>query len=152
MDEAKHEDLVEKSKAILADTFVFYMKAHAYHWNVVGSDFPQLHDFFGKLYDELHDAIDVLAEEIRMLDSFAPASLSRMIELTRIPEDEKIPTPQNMIKNLMDANDQVVQTITEGYNMAEYLDVHGYANVLQDRLSAHAKIRWMLKSIMLKNG
>lgn len=148
MNEAKHEDLIQKSKVILADTFVFYMKAHSYHWNIIGPDFPQLHEFFGKLYDELHEAIDLLAEEIRTLDSFAPGSLARIIELTTIKEDDKIPTPPNMIKNLYEANDKLVSSIKEGYNIAEYLEEYAYSNILQDRLSAHAKHKWMLKSLM----
>ncbi len=42
-------ELVDKTKECLANTFVMYMKAHGYHWNVIGSDFPQLHGFFGDL-------------------------------------------------------------------------------------------------------
>ena len=142
------DELIEKAKVVLADTFVFYMKVHSYHWNIIGSDFPQLHDFFGKLYEELHDSIDVLAEEIRMLDSFAPSTLGRMVELSTLEEDEKIPAPQNMIKNLYDANDKVAATITECYKMAEEAEQYGFSNVLQDRLSAHAKHKWMLKSLL----
>ena len=78
------EELIQKAKECLADTFVMYMKAHAYHWNVVGSNFPQYHEFLGSLYEELHNAVDPLAEQIRTLDSFAPFSLSRMIELSSI--------------------------------------------------------------------
>lgn len=142
------DELIEKAKVVLADTFVFYMRSHSYHWNIIGSDFPQLHDFFGKLYEELHDSIDILAEEIRMLDSFAPSTLGRMIELSTLEEDEKIPAPQNMIKNLYDANDKVIETIRECYEMAEEYKEYGFANTLQDRLSAHAKHKWMLKSLL----
>ena len=84
------EELIQKAKECLADTFVMYMKAHAYHWNVVGSNFPQYHEFLGNLYEELHNAVDPLAEQIRTLDSFAPFSLSRMIELSSIGEDTKV--------------------------------------------------------------
>ena len=142
------DELIEKAKVSLADTFVFYMKAHSYHWNIIGPDFPQLHKFFGKLYEELHEAVDVLAEEIRMLDSFTPSTLGRMVELSTITEDEKIPTPQNMIKNLYDTNDKVIDTVKECYKLAEEAGEYGFSNILQDRLSAHAKHKWMLRSLM----
>jgi starvation-inducible DNA-binding protein len=143
-------ELIEKSKVVLADTFTLYMKAHGYHWNVVGPDFPQLHKFFGDLYDELHDAVDDLAEHVRQLDSFAPGTVKRMAELTTLEEDDSIPTPQKMVSNLYDANEQVIQTLTEAYEMAEEEKMYGYSNFLQDRLTAHFKHRWMLKVTALR--
>lgn len=140
-------ELIEKAKAALADTFVMYMKSHAYHWNVIGSDFPQLHDFFGDLYEELHGAIDSLAENLRTLESFAPGSLLRMTELATIKEDTQIPTPQNMISNLLEANDAVMKTLTETYDMAEKEKIFAYSNFIQDRLTAHAKHGWMLRAV-----
>jgi starvation-inducible DNA-binding protein len=141
------EELIQKAKECLADTFVMYMKSHAYHWNIVGSDFPQYHDFFGKLYEELHDATDDLAEQIRTLDSFAPASLARIIELTNVKEDTKIVDVSNMFDNLIEANDAVVNTLTETYELAEKEKAFAYSNFIQDRLTIHAKHKWMLKSI-----
>ena len=76
------ETLIEMMRKVLADTFAMYLKAHNYHWNVEGSNFPQYHDFFGNLYQELHGAVDPIAEEIRALDAYVPGSLSRFLELT----------------------------------------------------------------------
>ena len=111
-------ELIEKAKKCLGNTFVYYMKAHGYHWNVIGSDFPQLHGFFGDLYEELHDSIDTIAEGIRTLDSFAPSTLGRMVELSDIQEDEKIPQPAKMVTNLLDANDKLFACMQECYTMA----------------------------------
>lgn len=147
-----NEDLKEKAKEVLADTFVMYMKAHSYHWNVIGSDFPQMHDFFGNLYAELHGSIDLLGEQIRQLDAFAPATLSRMIELSKIKEDEKIPTPEKMVTNLIECNQHVYNTLLECYEMAEEAREYCYSNILQDRLSAHAKHSWMLNAIAGKKS
>jgi starvation-inducible DNA-binding protein len=142
-------ELVEHAKLCLANTFVLYTKAHVYHWNVTGRDFPQLHEFFGSLYAELHTAIDDLAEQVRTLDSLAPFSLARMLELADIKEDAKIVTdPVQMIKNLMNDNNHMIQCLTECYKMAEEEKEYAYSNFIQDRLTAHAKHRWMLKSIL----
>jgi starvation-inducible DNA-binding protein len=35
------ETLIEMMRKVLADTFAMYLKAHNYHWNVEGSNFPQ---------------------------------------------------------------------------------------------------------------
>lgn len=139
-------ELIDKTKQVLADTFVMYMKAHGYHWNVIGSDFPQLHSFFGDIYGELWAATDGIAEEIRTMDAFAQGTLGRMVELSSLSEDEKIPQPAKMITNLIDANEQVMKVVTECYEMAEKEKEFALSNFLQDRLTAHAKHRWMLKA------
>lgn len=143
-------ELIDKAKTILADTFVMYMKAHSYHWNVIGPDFPQLHEFFGNLYEDLHGAVDPLAEHIRALDAFAPATLVRMTELSSVKEDEKIPTTQNMISNLLDANEIVLKSLDDARKKAEEDGMFGYVNFLEERMMIHAKHRWMLKSIEAK--
>lgn len=140
-------ELVEKAKKCLGNTFVYYMKAHGYHWNVIGTDFPQLHGFFGDLYEELQGSIDTIAEGIRTLDSFAPATLGRMVELSDIQEDEKIPQPAKMVTNLLEANDKLYACIQECYTMAENENEFAWSNLLQDRLQTLAKHRWMLKAL-----
>lgn len=145
-------ELIEKSKVLLAETFVFYMKAHSYHWNVIGSDFPQLHGFFGELYLELHGSIDLIAETIRTYDAFAPATLYRMQELSSIKEDEKIPVAAKMVENLIAANEAVMKTVTEVYEMAEKEKEFASSNFYQDRLTAHAKHAWMLKALAGKKS
>ena len=69
------EELISALRRALADSFVLYFKAHAYHWNVEGINFPQYHDFFAELYQEIHAAIDPMAEQIRTLDAYAPRAL-----------------------------------------------------------------------------
>ena len=140
------EELVNKVKACLADSFTFALKAQSYHWNVVGLDFPQLHDFFGDLYGEVGGAVDALAEHVRQLDAFAPGSLARMKELSSINEDDLVPTSSKMIINLIEANDKIMETLTDAYKTAEEEEQFALSNFLQDRLTAHSKHRWMLKA------
>jgi starvation-inducible DNA-binding protein len=140
------DELVEKMKVVLGNTFVMYMKTHGYHWNVIGSDFPQYHDFFGDIYGELWAAVDDIAEQIRQIDAFAPGTLSRMIELSNIDEDDKIPTAPKMVTNLLDANEKVLTCLKEAYKLANENEVDGLANFLQDRMMAHTKHGWMLKA------
>lgn len=139
-------ELIDKTKECLANTFVMYMKAHGYHWNVIGSDFPQLHGFFGNLYEELHGAVDDIAEQIRTINGFPQGTLARMIQLAEIKEDEKIPPAAKMITNLIDVNYQVMDCVQETYTMAENENEFALSNFLQDRLTAHAKHSWMLKA------
>lgn len=141
------EELHASVKLVLANTFVMYMKAHGYHWNVIGPNFPQLHDFYGTLYEELHSSLDEIAEQLRTIRSFAPASLSRILSLSTIPEEEMISKPENMAQRLVDANETVMSNLRDAYNKAEEASELGLSNFLQDRLTVHAKYGWMLRSV-----
>ena len=85
------EQLITQLKVLQATAFSLYLKAHNYHWNVEGVNFPQYHSFFGDLYDEVWNAADRIAEAIRTLDSYAPASYSRFKELSSIEEETSFP-------------------------------------------------------------
>jgi len=141
------ETLIEMMRKVLADTFAMYLKAHNYHWNVEGSNFPQYHDFFGNLYQELHGAVDPIAEEIRALDAYVPGSLSRFLELTEIEDELSIPNGVEMARRLMVDNQKVIMTLDIAFKLANELDQQGLADFIAGRLDAHKKHGWMLRSI-----
>ena len=141
------ETLIEMMRKVLADTFAMYLKAHNYHWNVEGSNFPQYHDFFGNLYQELHGSVDPIAEEIRALDAYVPGSLSRFLELTEIEDELSIPTGVEMARRLMVDNQKVIMTLDMAFKLADEFDQQGLADFIAGRLDAHKKHGWMLRSI-----
>lgn len=146
------DELIEKLKVVLASTFAGSLKSQAYHWNVVGSDFPQLHDFFGTVYLDYQAAVDPLAEHIRQLGAFAPQTLTRMKELSVVSEDEKVLSAEKMVASLKICNENLMKEVTACYEMAEELKMYGLSNYLQDRITAHSKFNWMLTSIILKKS
>lgn len=146
------EELYDAVKKVLADTFTMYMKTQGYHWNVIGPDFPQLHGFFGDLYNELWGSLDSTAEHLRSIDSFAPGTVQRMKELTTVPEDEAIPNSQKMLTNLLNANEIVLTSLKEAFRLADEAGEDGLANYLQDRMDIHKKHGWMLKATLGKKS
>lgn len=141
------DTLVEMMKKVLADTFTMYLKAHNFHWNVEGSNFPQYHEFYGNLYEELHGAVDPIAEQIRALDSYVPGSMGRYLELTDIEEEVNVLSGVEMARKLTIDNAMVINTLTMAFKLAETFEQHGLSNFLQDRIDIHKKHAWMLKSI-----
>jgi starvation-inducible DNA-binding protein len=139
--------LVDDLKRVQADTFALYAKAHYYHWNVEGADFVQYHDFLGETYQQLFAAVDVLAEEVRALDSYAPAAHRMLMELTKIQDDNTIPGALEMMRRLQQDNDTVMEGLVAAYMSADAAGELGLANLLQDRLDVHKKLNWMLRSI-----
>lgn len=140
------DDLKTSLGKVLANTFVMYFKAHAYHWNVEGMFFPQFHEFFGNLYEELHGAVDPIAEHIRAIDGYAPASLSDIKTLSMISESMLLTEPKQMVSNLISDNNLVIISLMQAYQEAEKVSEIGLANFLQDRIDIHQKHGWMLKA------
>ena len=141
------ETLVEMMKKVLADTFAMYLKSHNYHWNVEGSNFPQYHDFFGNLYQELHGAVDPIAEQIRALDAYAPGSFSRFMELTDIQDEMNVPLGTDMARKLMTDNQMVLNSLNMALKLAEQFDQPGLMDFRAGRIDTHNKHAWMLRSI-----
>jgi starvation-inducible DNA-binding protein len=135
-------------KVALADTFAFYLKAHNFHWNVTGPHFSEYHSFLGGLWEEVFGAVDLIAESIRTLDSFAPGSMKRYLELTNIEEATNIPDGLVMISKLAADNERVLASLTAAYELCEKHKHFGISNMLQDRITAHQKWGWMLRSFI----
>jgi starvation-inducible DNA-binding protein len=142
-----NKELIDALNKVLADTFVMYYKAHASHWNITGSNFPQYHSFLKKLYKELFAAVDDIAEQIRMMDAYTPSSLAELMSNTMVTENVGTMSPEDHFSKLLDANNLVLASLMMAYKEAENATEIGLSNFIQDRVMAHQKHGWMLKAI-----
>ncbi len=142
------EQLIEQLKVILGTNFALYLKSHSFHWNIEGANFPQYHDFLNGFYNEVWNQNDLIAEHIRQLDSYAPGSLERMLELADLEESQNIPIALAMMTELKRDNDRFIVHLRAGIVAAEQADEPAIGNFLQDLLGAHQKKAWMLRSII----
>ena len=141
--------LADNLKTLLATEYAFVVKAQFFHWNVEGPDFAQLHEFFGDLYEEVYDnSIDRTAEYIRTLDDYTPGSFERFAELSTIAGQTKIPRARLMIEELLANNGQMIELLNECFAAAEAENQQGIANFVAERIDAHGKHGWMLKSFL----
>ena len=143
--------LGDSMKVVLADTFAMYMMAHKYHFNVEGRDFFQLHDMFGKIYDELWEVVDAIGEHIRSLDEYVPFNFARLSELATVEDDNKIPVASAMCEKLLVANDATIKSIQAALEQSKIANDEGLVNFLGGRLEAHTKHGWMLRSTTKRN-
>ena len=142
------EPLIEQMKVVLASTFTLYLKTHGYHWNVTGPNFAQYHSFFGDYYDGLHGSIDPIAEHIRALGAFAPASLTRFSELTTVVDEMSIPQTSVMFARLAADNDTIIREYRMAHDLAEDADQPGLLNFIEGQIDWHDKMAWQLKAFL----
>jgi len=141
--------LADALKILLATEYAFSLKAQLFHWNVEGPDFAQLHEFFGKLYEEVYNnSIDKTAEYIRALGDYAPGSYERYSELTIIQGQIKIPRARLMIEELLANNGQLLELLNKCFATAEQENQQGIANFIAERIDAQQKHDWMLRSFL----
>ena len=133
-------------RILLATNFAFYLKLHFFHWNVTGPNFPQYHEFFGDLYEEVFAANDSIAEQIRAIKGFAPGSFSRYSELSTIKDQIDVVPANQMLDMALSDNDKVIDALTQAFRVAEANSEVGLANFLQDRIDIHKKHGWMIRS------
>lgn len=134
-------------KVVLGNTFMMYFKAHSYHWNVEGKNFNDLHAFFSTIYEELWEAVDAIAEQIRTCDDYAPVSIEEMYSYKTIQEDTGLVVNQQKFVNLLSANNQVIESLNKLFEVASAENKQGLADFAASRLDVHAKHGWMIRSL-----
>ena len=140
-------DLIGSLKTLLGNTVSVYFRAHGYHWNVKGLNFPQLHGFFGDIYEDLYSSIDPTAGWLRKLEVDAPYRLEDFIKHRDI-NDAIVPPIQSvgMLKDLLmgiEALDECTETCLK---LATLEDEQGLMNFLAGRLDMLEKWEWQLST------
>jgi starvation-inducible DNA-binding protein len=149
-----HRESISKGLSqVLADTYVLYLKTHAYHWNVTGPLFTSLHTLFEGQYSDLHDAADLVAERIRALGRFAPGSYASFSRLASIKEDnDEVPPAMSMIANLAMGHEALGRTLRSAFKVAEAGGDQATMDLLIGRMEASDKAAWMLRSHLESGG
>lgn len=141
--------LSDSLKILLATEYAFVIKAQFFHWNVEGPDFAQLHEFFGEIYQEVYNnSIDRTAEYIRVLDDYTPGSFERFAELSQIRGQIKVPRARLMIEELLTDNQTMIAMLNQTFQEADQENEEGIANFIAERIDAHGKHGWMLRSFL----
>ena len=143
--------LADSLKTLLATEFAYYLKAHAFHWNVEGSDFYQYHTFFQAIYEDAYSAVDPTAEYIRALGEYTPGSMERFLELSVIPGQTKIPRARLMIEELLANSGQMIELLDRCFAEATQENKQDIANFIAERLSQTNKFAWQLRSSLKDN-
>lgn len=138
--------VTQQLSKLLANTYCLYLKTQNYHWNVTGPTFIMLHGLFESQYEELADASDLIAERIRALHAHAPGSFAEFSKLMSLSEAKKGASSKVMLESLTADHETVIEMLitflgTEGVKKDEATQ-----DLLIERLRAHEKTHWMLKS------
>lgn len=133
---------------ILADETILYIKTKNAHWNVEGADFYDKHKFFETQFGQLDELIDNVAERIRSIGHYAPATLTSYLSLTHLTEQtNQLNNSQGFIKELLQDHQSIVIILREHIKSFTN-DFHdlGTSDFVTGIMETHEKMAWFLRS------
>ena len=149
LDRSAVDQIAQILAQILADTYVTYVKTQNYHWNLIDPRFHSLHKMFEDNYKELAEAVDEIAERIRMLRKKSPGSMKQFLQLTSLEEAENDLSGDDMIHDLCHDRDALSLNIRPKIEEVIKLGDEGSGDLLIQHLKMHEKTAWMLRSHLI---
>jgi len=147
----KEEDMasvaLELSK-LLSDEYILYTKTRNAHWNLEGKDFSYFHSFFESQFSMLEETMDDVAERIRTLGHYAPATLTMFLQLTHLTEStRKQNNAKSFIEILLSDHEQIIMFCRRIIPVLseKYHDI-GSGDFVTGLLVKHEKNAWLLRS------
>jgi starvation-inducible DNA-binding protein len=142
------ETLFKSLSDAQASLFVLFQKTWIYHWNVVGSDFQQLHTLFGGQYETMFEEIDTLTEHMRYLDMKPVSTLTRVVEVSEVKEASSSIGANEMVSDLLESNKKLIEMLTAISEEADTQKQYATSNLVQSLTETHGKFVWMLRSVL----
>ena len=131
---------------LLRDTSYLLNQTYIVHWNMMGDKFYSIHKLTKKIYEEMQEGLDVIAEHIRSLDISTPMSVEDLNNSVMAPIPESCFDQDGMISAL--ARNQ--NALAESFNLlaeeAEAMKDQLTLDLAIERGRVHKKFQWLLKS------
>jgi len=135
---------------LVADSYGLLGQLHLAHWNVEGTDFLTLHKMFQEMYEELFEAIDDIAEQVRQLGHYSEGGVKKLAEMSNVPEapSAKAASAKDFVSAVLVANEIVMNTSIEARNACGDGVDPETEDLLIGRIRVHKKAIWFLKSYL----
>ncbi len=143
---------VDLLNQLLANGAVMLFQVLNFHWNIVGKEFHDYHILFDKMYKQLFEDMDLLAERVRAVGGQALGSMQACLKVATLTEEgTKVPNPEQMIVKLLQHHEYYNEQIREAIaKLEKNSDDYGTRKMLEDLIERYEKIAWMLRSLLGK--
>ncbi len=142
----KHFDMLQKYLSNLA---VLNVKFHNIHWNVVGKQFIEIHNFTEEAYDKLFEEFDEVAELLKMKDVMPLSTVAEYLENASIEEvkakDFSTEESLELVKNDFELMKDLA---TEIRNTADEEGDFETVAMFEDYIANYNKQIWFIKSLL----
>lgn len=146
--EADRQAVADELIKILADENILYVKTKNAHWNIEGIDFYHQHQFFDAQSQQLNEVIDEVAERIRSIGHYAPATLKSYLALTHLMERTREKNDsRGFITELLADHESMIIILRKHIKSfgSQFHDV-GNADFITGLMKTHEKMALFLRS------
>ena len=148
LDKGATKKISDELQNLLADFQVYYTNLRGFHWNIKGRGFYQLHEAFEKMYDEVSNQIDEIAERILMLGETPSHNFSDYLKKNDIKEtglvsngDEAMKLILGYVQSLIAKERNILEIASEGKD-------EGTVALMSDYILGQEKTVWMITSFL----
>ncbi|TLE16255.1 DNA starvation/stationary phase protection protein [Helicobacter apodemus] len=134
-------------KQIQADSAVFYIKLHNYHWNVKGMDFHPVHTALEGMYDDMADLMDDMAERILQIGEKPYVTIKDMLSHSKIKEESKTSfDSKTIVKAILPDYEYFLKSFKELSDAAGGANDKATTALADEKIATLEKAIWMLKA------
>jgi starvation-inducible DNA-binding protein len=131
---------------VFNDNFVGYYRSHVAHVNTEGRNFYSDHKLLQKVYEDLQDQIDRIAEKIRTLGEYMPCEIQDVLNNSHISTAELWGDSDYLIDKVCTDLEHLVEEYQMLIEISEEEEHDEIANYAQDRIMTLNRFIWMLKA------
>ena len=148
LDKEKAKDLAVKLNDLLGDYSIFYQNTRAYHWNVKGANFFELHLKFEELYNNLFLKIDEIAERILTLGEVPNYKFSHYLSTSAIQETNEVFDGKKSLAEILEVFKILLTKQRTIMALAGEIGDEGTASQMSDYIREQEKLVWMYSAYL----
>ncbi|KWX25170.1 ferritin [Mycolicibacterium wolinskyi] len=139
-------DLSRNLQQVLVDLIELALQGKQAHWNVVGTNFRDLHLQLDELVDFAREGADTVAERMRALDAVPDGRSDTVADSTSLPEFPAYERSTDEVVDLVAT--RVYATIDTMRRVHDDVDAEdpSTADILHQLIDGLEKLAWLVKS------
>ena len=139
-------ELSDNLQRVLVDLVELHLQGKQAHWNVVGTNFRDLHLQLDELVDFAREASDTIAERMRALDAIPDGRSDTVAAGTSLPQFPAYEHSTGEVVDLITA--RVYATVDTMRTVHDAVDAEdpSTADILHQLIDGLEKLAWLIKS------
>ena len=139
-------EFAARLQRVLVDLIELHLQGKQAHWNLIGTNFRDLHLQLDEIVDTARDASDTIAERMRALDAVPDGRSDTVAATTSLPQ---IPPYEHNTGEVVDLiTTRIYATVDTMRDVHDAIDAEDptTADILHQTIDGLEKLAWLVKS------